>query len=158
MRLYLHKTYFSPFFFALLLHVLNRVNGLFHLGYSDFITQVDINKCEASVCFTFPTAVCMFRSGERTFRSGECTFRNAEHRIKACYDKITIALVSTLPQLLSYVALPGLNGAYASIYATAHDTPKAVPIAANTAEARFHRNLISLDLFSFVILKKHLLS
>lgn len=43
MRLYLHKTYFSPFFFALLLHVLNRVNGLFHLGYSDFITQADIN-------------------------------------------------------------------------------------------------------------------
>ena len=39
MRLYLHKTYFSPFFFALLLHVLNRVNGLFHLGYSDFITK-----------------------------------------------------------------------------------------------------------------------
>ena len=33
-------------------------------------------------------------------------------------------------------------------YATAHDTPNAVPIAANTAEARFHRNLISLDLFS----------
>ena len=40
-----------------------------------------------------------------------------------------------------------------SNYATAHDTPKAVPIAANTAEARFHRNLISLDLFSCVILK-----
>ena len=39
MRLYLHKTYFSPFFFALLLHVLNRVNGLFHLGYSGFITK-----------------------------------------------------------------------------------------------------------------------
>ena len=39
MRLYLHKTYFSPYFFALLLHVLNRVNGLFHLGYSDYITK-----------------------------------------------------------------------------------------------------------------------
>ena len=38
-----------------------------------------------------------------------------------------------------------------SNYATAHDTPKAVPIAANTAEARFHRNLISLDLFYIVI-------
>ena len=38
-----------------------------------------------------------------------------------------------------------------SIYATAQLTPKAVPIAANTAEARFHRNLISLDLFSWVI-------
>ena len=36
----------------------------------------------------------------------------------------------------------------ALIYATAQLTPKAVPIAANTAEARFHRNLISLDLFS----------
>ena len=36
-------------------------------------------------------------------------------------------------------------------YATAHDTPNAVPIAANTAEARFQRNLISLDLFSCVI-------
>ena len=126
------------------LNVLNRVNGLFHLGYSDFITQVDINKCEASVCFTFPTAVCTFRSGE--------------YRIEASSYKIIIALVNTLRQLLSYVALPGLNGAYASIYATAHDTPKAVPIAANTAEARFHRNLISLDLFSCVILKKHLLS
>ena len=43
----------------------------------------------------------MFRSAERIFRSGERTFRNAEYRIKACYDKITIALVSTLPQLLS---------------------------------------------------------
>ena len=115
------------------------MNGLFHLGYSDFITQVDINKCEASVCFTFPTAVCTFRSGE--------------YRIEASSYKIIIALVNTLRQLLSYVALPGLNGAYASIYATAHDTPKAVPIAANTAEARFHRNLISLDLFSCVILK-----
>ena len=31
---------------------------------------------------------------------------------------------------------------------TAHDTPSAVPTAANIAEARFHRNLISLDLFS----------
>ena len=49
----------------------------------------------------FPTAVCIFRSGERTYRSGECTFRNAERRIKACYDKITIAIVRTLPQLLS---------------------------------------------------------
>ena len=36
-------------------------------------------------------------------------------------------------------------------HATAQLTPKAVPIAANTAEARFHRNLISLDLFSWVI-------
>ena len=49
-------------------------------------------------------------------------------------------------------------GAMGSIYAgnltKAHEVyifdamPKAVPIAANTAEARFHRNLISLDLFS----------
>ena len=37
------------------------------------------------------------------------------------------------------------------IYATAQLTPRAVPIAASTAEARFHRNLISLDLFSLVI-------
>ena len=36
-------------------------------------------------------------------------------------------------------------------YATAQLTPKAVPTAANIAEARFHRNLISLDLFSLVI-------
>ena len=34
---------------------------------------------------------------------------------------------------------------------TAHDTPKAVPTAANIAEARFHRNFISLVLFSLVI-------
>ena len=77
-----------------------------------------------------------------------CTFRSGEYRIEACSYKIIIALVNTLRQLLSYVALPGLNGAYASIYATAHDTPKAVPIEANTAETRFHRNLICLDLFS----------
>ena len=38
------------------------------------------------------------------------------------------------------------------IYATAQLTPRAVPIAANTAEARFHRNLTSLALFSFVII------
>ena len=38
------------------------------------------------------------------------------------------------------------------IYATAQLTPRAVPIAANTAEARFHRNFISLALFSFVII------
>ena len=37
-------------------------------------------------------------------------------------------------------------------YATAQLTPKAVPTAANIAEARFHRNLISLDLFSLVII------
>ena len=43
--------------------------------------------------------------------------------------------------------------AFLCFYATAHDTPNAVPIAANTAEARFQRNLISLDLFSCVILK-----
>ena len=36
-------------------------------------------------------------------------------------------------------------------YATAQLTPKAVPTAANIAEVRFHRNLISLDLFSLVI-------
>ena len=36
-------------------------------------------------------------------------------------------------------------------YATAQLTPRAVPTAANIAEARFHRNLISLDLFSLVI-------
>ncbi len=34
---------------------------------------------------------------------------------------------------------------------TAHDTPRAVPIAARMADARFHRNLINLDLFSCVI-------
>ena len=38
------------------------------------------------------------------------------------------------------------------IYATAQLTPRAVPIAANTAEARFHKNLTSLALFSFVII------
>src|SRR5574344_1552352 len=38
------------------------------------------------------------------------------------------------------------------IYATAQLTPRAVPIAANTAEARFQRNLTSLALFSFVII------
>ena len=38
------------------------------------------------------------------------------------------------------------------IYATAQLTPRAVPITANTAEARFHRNLTSLALFSFVII------
>ena len=38
------------------------------------------------------------------------------------------------------------------IYATAQLTPRAVPIAANTAEARLHRNFISLALFSFVII------
>ena len=38
------------------------------------------------------------------------------------------------------------------IYATAQLMPRAVPIAANTAEARFHRNLTSLALFSFVII------
>ena len=35
---------------------------------------------------------------------------------------------------------------------TAHDTPSAVPTAANIAEARFHRNFISLVLFSLVII------
>ena len=39
-----------------------------------------------------------------------------------------------------------------SNYATAHDTPKAVPTAARMADARFHKNLIILDLFSFVII------
>ena len=34
---------------------------------------------------------------------------------------------------------------------TAHDTPKAVPTAARIADARFHRNFISLVLFSLVI-------
>ena len=53
--------------------------------------------------YTFPTAERTYRSGERTFRSGERTFRNAEHRIKACYDKITIAIVNTLRQLLSHI-------------------------------------------------------
>ena len=37
------------------------------------------------------------------------------------------------------------------LYATAQLTPSAVPTAANSAEARFHRNFISLDLFSLVI-------
>ena len=36
-------------------------------------------------------------------------------------------------------------------YATAQLMPSAVPTAANIAEARFHRNFISLDLFSCVI-------
>ena len=34
---------------------------------------------------------------------------------------------------------------------TAHDTPNAVPTAASIADARFHRNFISLVLFSLVI-------
>ena len=34
------------------------------------------------------------------------------------------------------------------LYATAQLMPSAVPTAANIAEARFHRNFISLDLFS----------
>ena len=34
------------------------------------------------------------------------------------------------------------------LYATAQLMPSAVPTAANIAEARFHKNLISLDLFS----------
>ena len=37
-------------------------------------------------------------------------------------------------------------------HATAHDTPKAVPTAARMADARFHKNFINLDLFSFVII------
>ena len=55
----------------------------------------------------FPTAVCMFRSGDYTFRSAECTYRSAERtyrsaerRIDTCYGKIIIALVRTLQQLL----------------------------------------------------------
>ena len=37
------------------------------------------------------------------------------------------------------------------LYATAQLTPSAVPTAANSADARFHKNLINLDLFSWVI-------
>ena len=37
------------------------------------------------------------------------------------------------------------------IYATAQLTPSAVPMAARIADARFHKNLISLVLFSLVI-------
>ena len=37
----------------------------------------------------FRTAVCIFRSGERTFRS-------AEYRLDACSDIIMVALVNTL--------------------------------------------------------------
>ena len=37
------------------------------------------------------------------------------------------------------------------VYATAQLTPSAVPTAARIADARFHRNFISLDLFSLVI-------
>ena len=33
-------------------------------------------------------------------------------------------------------------------YATAQLTPSAVPTAARIADARFHKNLINLDLFS----------
>ena len=51
----------------------------------------------------FPTAVCMFRSGERIFRSGERTYRSAEHRLNTCYGKIIIALVYTLRQLLLHI-------------------------------------------------------
>ena len=40
---------------------------------------------------------------------------------------------------------------YFLLYATAHDIPNAVPTAANIADARFHINLIILDLFSCVI-------
>ena len=39
----------------------------------------------------------------------------------------------------------------ALIYATAQDIPNAVPTAARIADARFHKNLIILDLFSCVI-------
>ena len=34
------------------------------------------------------------------------------------------------------------------LYATAQLTPSAVPTAARIADARFHKNLINLDLFS----------
>ena len=37
------------------------------------------------------------------------------------------------------------------IYATAQLTPSAVPTAARIADARFHKNLINLVLFSLVI-------
>ena len=47
--------------------------------------------------------------------------------------------------MLCYVAISWLG------YATAHDTPKAAPTAANIADARFHKNFIILDLFSWVI-------
>ena len=53
--------------------------------------------------------------------------------------------------MLCYVAISWLG------YATAHDTPKAAPTAANIADARFHKNFIILDLFSWVIFP-HILS
>ena len=40
---------------------------------------------------------------------------------------------------------------YVRCYATAQLTPSAVPAAARIADARFHKNLISLVLFSLVI-------
>ena len=40
---------------------------------------------------------------------------------------------------------------YVRFYATAQLTPSAVPAAARIADARFHKNLISLVLFSLVI-------
>ena len=46
-----------------------------------------------------------------------------------------------MPQSLSHLR----------IYATAQLTPSAVPTAARIADARFHKNLISLVLFSLVI-------
>ena len=46
-----------------------------------------------------------------------------------------------MPQSLSHLR----------IYATAQLTPSAVPTAARIADARFHKNLINLVLFSLVI-------
>ena len=51
----------------------------------------------------FRIAVSIFRIAECTFRSGERTFRSAEHKTKHYNDKITIALVNTLRQLLSHI-------------------------------------------------------
>ena len=44
------------------------------------------------------------------------------------------------------------HGAITDSYATAQLTPSAVPTAARIADARFHKNLINLDLFSLVIM------
>ena len=71
--------------------------------------------------------------------------KRAQTLIKSCRDKLT----KTDEEIKSILA-----GDYCFLshhYATAQDTPRAVPIAASTAEARFQRNFISLDLFSCVI-------
>ena len=87
-----------------------RLSRFFHSGYSVYITKPIIYLCEAPVCFTFPTAVCTFRSGERIFRSGECTYRTAEYKTETSSfqnhnsysEYITTTVITHSPLLSTY--------------------------------------------------------